>query len=188
MRYRFLSAAILAFTFAIPALAQQDQPPIDLFLGYTHSSNFDTGLNGWIFSGNVNFSDYLGIEGDISGHYGSHGLGGLPVLIPGVPRSVDTNMYNYNFGPRFTWRSPDQPFNVFGHVLFGGGHASISASGIPSQSDSSYTWVLGGGADYNFNTNWAGRAQLDYLHTNFFSNGEGHERFSVGLVYRFGSR
>ncbi|HYX52746.1 MAG TPA: outer membrane beta-barrel protein [Candidatus Limnocylindrales bacterium] len=186
MRFRFFSIAILAFIFTVPALAQQEQPPFDVFAGYSHSSNFDTGLNGWIFSGNYDFSQYLGVEGDFSGHYGSHGLGGLPILLPGVPSSVNTNMYNYNFGPRFTWRSPEQPFNVFGHLLFGGGHASISAPGVASQSDSSYTWVLGGGADYNFNNNWAGRAQFDYLHTNFFSNGEGHPRISFGIVYRLG--
>lgn len=186
MRYRLFAIAILSSILSIPALAQQDQPPIDVFAGFSHSSNFDTGLNGWIVSGNYDFSEYLGLEGDISGHYGSHGLGGLPIILPGVPSNVNTSMYSYNFGPRFTWRSPEQPFNVFGHVLFGGAHASVSASGVPSVSDSSYSWVLGGGADYNFNTNWAGRAQLDYLHTNFFSNGEGHPRFSIGLVYRFG--
>jgi opacity protein-like surface antigen len=184
MKYSLLAIAILVF--AVPALAQQEQPPIDVFAGYSHSSNFDTGLNGWIIAGNYDFSEYFGFEGEISGHYGGIGLGGLPIILPGAPSHVNTSMHNYNVGPRITWRSPEQPFNVFGHLLFGASHASISATGVPSQGDTAYSWVLGGGLDYNFNTNWAGRAQLDYLHTNFFDNGQGHPRFAIGLVYRFG--
>jgi hypothetical protein len=44
---------------------------------------------------------------------------------------------------------------------------------------------LGGGADYNFTRNWAGRAQLDLLRTNFFSRGGNHGRIAFGVVYRF---
>lgn len=191
MKYRFLPlVVILALTFcglSPAAHAQQDeQPPIDIFGGYSRSSNFDTGLNGWIVSGNLNFARNLGVEGDISGHYGKHGLGGLPIIIPNLPSDVTTNMHNFDFGPRYTWRSEDHPFNVFGHLLFGVSHANLHAPGIADDSDSSFSWVLGGGGDYNFRPNWAARAQLDYLHTDFFSNGEGHPRFSLGLVYRLG--
>jgi hypothetical protein len=191
MKFRYLSLiATFAFIFLslAPALhAQQDeQPPIDAFFGYSRTSNFDTSLNGWILSGNLNFARNLGIEGDISGHYGDHGLGGLPIIIPNLPGSVKTNMYNFDFGPRYTWRSPDRPFNVFGHLLFGVSHANISATGVNDDGDTAFSWVLGAGGDYNFRPNWAARAQLDYLHTDFFSNGEGHPRFSIGLVYRLG--
>ncbi|HET6934046.1 MAG TPA: outer membrane beta-barrel protein [Candidatus Angelobacter sp.] len=191
MKARVLSLFVFALFVSVISFAQtgsDEQPPLDVFAGYSHSSNFDTGLNGWILSANYNLgSSWLGIEGDFSGHYGSHGLGGLPIVIAGLPSSVHTNLYNYDFGPRVTWRSPSQPFNAFGHLLFGGSHASVSASGVPSVSDTSFSWVLGGGADYNFNANWAGRAQLDLLHTNFFSNGESHPRFSIGIVYRLGT-
>ena len=164
-----------------------EQPPIDLFAGYSHTSNFDTGLNGWIVAGNYNLSNsWLGIEGEISGHYGSQNLSALPIIIPGAPASVTNSEYNYDFGPRITWRAPDQPVNVFGHLLFGGSHAKISASGI-DQTDGSFSWILGGGADYNFSANWAGRAQLDLLHTSFFDDGKFHPRISLGLVYRFGT-
>ena len=95
-------------------------------------------------------------------------------------------MYNFDFGPRFTWRSEDRPFNIFGHLLFGVSHANISATGVNDNGDTSFSWVLGAGGDYNFRPQWAARAQLDYLHTDFFSNGEGHPRFSIGLVYRLG--
>ncbi len=179
--------ALIATLSASAQTGSDEQPPFDVFAGYSHTSNFDTGLNGWIVSGNYNLNNsWLGIEGDISGHYGSQNLSALPIIIPGAPVSVTNSEYNYDFGPRITWRAPDQPVNVFGHLLFGGSHTKISAAGI-DQTDGAFSWILGGGGDYNFNANWAGRAQLDLLHTNFFSDGKFHPRISLGLVYRLGT-
>ncbi len=61
MKHRSLSLiAILTLTLACVApvayAQQQDQPPIDAFLGYSRTSNFDTSLNGWILSGNLNWA------------------------------------------------------------------------------------------------------------------------------------
>jgi opacity protein-like surface antigen len=190
MRVRLLSAFVLfCLLISVSAFAQtgsDELQPFDFFAGYSHTSNFDTGLNGWILSGNYNFNNsWLGAEGEISGHYGSQNLSALPIIIPGAPSSVDNSLHNFNFGPRVTWRSPDQPIFAFGHLLFGASHAKISAAGV-SDTDTSFSWVLGGGADYNFNANWGGRAQLDLLHTNFFDDGKSHARISLGLVYRMG--
>lgn len=191
MKARLLSPLFLFLVFAtVSSFCQtgsDEQPPFDVYAGYSYASNFGTALNGWIVTANYQLGgSWLGIEGDISGHYGSQNISALPILLPGAPSSVDSNLYNYNFGPRVTWRAPDQPFNVFGHLLFGGSHTNVSTAGI-SQSDGAFSWVLGGGGDYNFNANWAARAQLDLLHTDFFSKGESHPRFSLGIVYRLGS-
>ena len=190
MKARLLSLFVFILCASVASFCQtgsDEQPPFDIFAGYSHTSDFSTGLNGWILAGNYQFGQsWLGVEGEISGHYGSQNIGALPIILPGAPVSVDNSMYNYDFGPRVTWRAPDQPFNVFGHLLFGGSHTKISAAGI-SQTDGAFSWVLGGGADYNFSANWAARGQLDLLHTDFFSNGASHPRFSIGLVYRLGS-
>src|SRR5690242_7394401 len=112
MRARLLSdfvMLVLASTSSVFAQTGADeQPPIDVFAGFSHSSNFSTGLNGWIVVGNypVNNS-WLGVEGEISGHYGSQNLSALPILIPGAPSSVDNSLHNFDFGPRVTWRAPD---------------------------------------------------------------------------------
>jgi opacity protein-like surface antigen len=190
MKARLLPAIVVLFLMtsssAFAQTGSDEQPPFDMYFGYSHSSNFSTGLNGWIVAANYNLNNsWLGVEGEISGHYGSQNLGALPILLPGAPTSVDNSLHNFDFGPRVTWRAPDQPINAFGHLLFGASHAKVSAAGV-SQSDTAFSWVLGGGADYNFNARWAGRAQLDLLHTNFFSNGESHPRISLGLVYRLG--
>jgi opacity protein-like surface antigen len=190
MKARLLAAIVVLFLMmsssAFAQTGSDEQPPFDMYFGYSHSSNFSTGLNGWIVAANYNLNNsWLGVEGEISGHYGSQNLGALPILLPGAPTSVDNSLHNFDFGPRVTWRAPDQPINAFGHLLFGASHAKVSAAGV-SQSDTAFSWVLGGGADYNFNARWAGRAQLDLLHTNFFSNGESHPRISLGLVYRLG--
>lgn len=185
----FLSLLLLSLGLsgaAVGQTGQDEQPPFDVFAGYSHSSNFDTGLNGWIVAANYNLGgSWLGVEGEFSGHYGSQNLSALPIILPGSPAKVDSSLYNYDFGPRVTWRSPEEPFQAFGHLLFGASHANISAVGV-SDSDSAFSWVLGAGADYNFNVRWAGRAQLDLLHTDFFSKGESHPRLSIGLVFRLG--
>jgi opacity protein-like surface antigen len=181
-----LFVAIFSIALCNAQVSPDEQPPIDVFAGYSHSSNFHTGLNGWILSGNYTLgTSWVGVEGEFSGHYGTQNLSALPLLVPGTPLKITSNLYNYDFGPRVTWRSPKQPFNAFGHFLFGGSRAGLSAAGI-SDNDTSFSWVLGGGGDYNISPRWAGRAQLDLLHTNFFSNGGSHPRFSVGLVFRFG--
>ena len=187
MRNSKLVLVLFVMICALPVFAQSDQS-IDVFAGYSYASNFDTSLNGWIVSGNYNFPDsWLGLEGEISGHYGTNHLGisGLPLPIPST--ALHTSLHNYDFGPRVTFRNPDDKFDAFGHFLLGASHARADANGV-ADSDTSFSWVLGGGGDYNINERWAGRAQLDLLRTDFFSNGQSHPRLSVGIVYRFGSR
>ncbi|HEU5415723.1 MAG TPA: hypothetical protein VFW31_18295, partial [Candidatus Angelobacter sp.] len=45
---------------SLPSFAQtgsDDQPPFDVFAGFSHSSNFGTGLNGWILAGNYSLNN-----------------------------------------------------------------------------------------------------------------------------------
>ena len=64
------------------------------------------------------------------------------------------------------------------------GVAHASADGGPSSTGAG--WVIGGGVDYNLNSNFAIRPiQLDYHGAHLFSNTQKDARYSVGLVYRF---
>lgn len=64
-------------------------------------------------------------------------------------------------------------------------HTNVNAAGV-GEGNTSFSWVLGGEADYNIAKAWAGCVQLDLLHTNFFQSGQNHGRLSLGVVYRFG--
>ena len=78
---------------------------VEVFGGYTfmHNDNRpDSNLNGWEFSGQYKFTDWLGVVGDFDGHYG----GG-------------TAKYNYLFGPQISFPARVSPFI---HLLVGGSH------------------------------------------------------------------
>ena len=167
---------IIIFVAALSVAAMaQDEPKGEIFGGYSHMSH-RIGLDGWIVSGSYNPWAHAGLEADVSGHYGTDRIVGV---------RLDNTVYNYNFGPRFFTSTGVERLTVFGHILVGGSHITSKLLGI-SQSDSSFSWVLGGGADLKLSSDWAARGQLDLIRTGFFDSGSNDGRFSVGLVYRFG--
>jgi opacity protein-like surface antigen len=140
----------------------------DVFIGYSllngdtfsHASGWEAALTG-------NFNDWFGLKADLGGNYKSEG-------------GVGAREYNILFGPQLHHNV--EKFTVFVHGLLGVAHASID--GGPSSTGAG--WVIGGGADYNLNSNWAIRpVQLDYHGAHTFSNTQTDARYSVGLVYRF---
>lgn len=140
----------------------------DVFIGYSllngdtfsHASGWEAALTG-------NFNDWFGLKADLGGNYKSEG-------------GVGAREYNILFGPQLHHNV--EKFTVFVHGLLGVAHASLD--GGPSSTGAG--WVIGGGADYNLNSNWAIRpVQLDYHGAHTFSNTQTDARYSVGLVYRF---
>lgn len=168
-----------------PLWAQNETPRVDLYGGYSHASNFGVGMSGWIATVNYDVNRWLGIEGDFNGEYGSQSLGAAAIILPTVPNSIRSRMHSFNFGPSATYRAGK--YDAFGHLLFGFSHTNLNAAGA-SEGDTSFSWILGGGADYNFTPTWAARGQLDLLRTNFFSRGANHARLSFGVVYRLGTQ
>lgn len=182
-----LLLSFFVFTSAFLFAQSNEVPPIDIFGAYSHSSNFGVGESGWLGSANYNLAPNLGVEADLSGGYGTKDLGTIAVVLPSVPNSLHSRMHSFNVGPRYTYRpSSTNNADAFGHLLFGFSHTNVSATGA-SQSDTSYSWVLGGGGDYFFTDHLGGRAQLDLLRTNFFGHGDNHARVALGVVYRFGT-
>jgi opacity protein-like surface antigen len=189
-RIQLATIAILALAatvcvLAIPGCAQTESPHrVDLFGGYSHTGNYNIGQSGWIASANYNLTSILGVEADLSGNYGTQDLGGAAAILPNVPNSLHSRMHSFNVGPSGTYRAESGKYNLFGHLLFGTSHTNVSAAGVGDGS-TSFSWILGGGADYNFTPKWAARAQLDLLRTDFFSHGNNHGRIGLGIVYRF---
>jgi opacity protein-like surface antigen len=177
-----LATTLVVFS-CLSLMAQQDAPRVDIFGGYSHVGNFDIGLNGWLASANLSVNRWFGLEADVSGHYGSESLGSAVVILPGVPNQINSRMHNFDAGPSVTYRSTK--YNAFGHFLLGVSHTNVNAAGLGS-GDTSFSWVLGGGADYNLTNSWAARFQVDLLRTSFFKTDESHGRVALGVVYRFG--
>jgi hypothetical protein len=140
----------------------------DVFVGYSllngdtlsHGSGWEAALTG-------NLNDWFGLKADLGGNYKSFGGG-------------SAREYNILFGPQLSHRV--EKFNVFVHGLLGVAHASVD--GGPSSTGAG--WVIGGGADYNLNSNFAIRpVQLDYHGAQLFSNNQSDALNSLGHVYRF---
>lgn len=175
---------LAAFFLTAPLWAQTETPWLDVAGEYAHASNFNVGMSGWLGSATLNLTRNFGVEGDLNGEYGSNNLGAASLILPTVPSSINSRMHSFNVGPNGIYRR--DKYDAFGHLLFGFSHTNINASGV-GQGSTSFSWVLGGGADYNFSPKWAARFQLDLLRTHFFSLAANHARVGLGVVYHIGA-
>ena len=176
---KFALVFSLAAMFVATAFAQtsdRGRGTGDLYVGYAHLSG-DVGKNGWNATGTYNFSRYLGLEGDIGGYYGSTSL---------LTINAKNHEYSFMAGPKVRFETQNPKFIPWGHFLLGVGHSSLNTNVAVNSSDTAFTWILGGGADYVFRPQWAGRAKFDLYHDDYFSTGETHARLGFGIVYRWG--
>ena len=159
---------IVLFGATLPAKAA-DYPTSELFAGFRYTS-FGGQANGFGWGGSwaYNFHQNFGLAAELGGVYGSSG-------------GTSFTFHDVLVGPRVTLRG--NQFNVFAHVLGGGGF--VTASGIGA--GSGFVFAAGGGLDYNVSKTLALRlAQVDYLGL----TGGGvlsSIRAQTGVVFRFGN-
>jgi hypothetical protein len=185
---KILLSTVLVFLAPLAVAAQDEYPRAEVFGGYSYfRANPDgSNLNGWDASVAINLTNWFGVEGDFSGHYGSPEVFGFNIPF------VDINSYTFMAGPKLAYRSG--LVTPFAHFLIGAARASTGAFGV-SVSDSALATVVGGGIDINLNRSIAIRAiQADYLMTRFptdtfsFNDRQDNFRFSAGLVVKLGNR
>jgi long-subunit fatty acid transport protein len=109
--------------------------------------------------------------------------------------AVKSHLQSFLVGPRifFSTKWTDKhKLNPFGEAQFGVPHLhqKVTQVNVPSvsASDSAFSWMLGGGADYLFSPHWSGRANLDLLRTHLANQGQSRLRLVLGVTYAFGSR
>ena len=167
-----LVGVMMIFLFAWGASAQI-LPKGNVFVGYSYN-RLDLGggdhanLNGWIGSAELKFFPFIGIVGDVSGHYGA-------------PNGIKTHEYNFLAGPRLSLSLGKTRFFI--HALGGGARMSTSIAGF-SDSDTSFAYAAGAGFDHKLSIfRW--RVQGDYLRTKLFGAQQSDVRLSTGLVFNF---
>lgn len=109
--------------------------------------------------------------------------------------ATKSHLQSVLIGPRVffttTWTDKHK-LNPFGEAQFGASHLSqdVTQVGMPtlSASDSAFTWMLGGGADYLLSSHWSGRANVDFLRTHLANAGQSRLRLVLGIRYTFGGR
>jgi opacity protein-like surface antigen len=194
------AASIAVALFVFVGLASAQIPSGNVFLGFsyerTSSSEFsssvvgstigDSNLHGWEASFEGKLVPLLGIVGDVSGHYGSQNFieviptpvgGGGPITV-----NVTGHEQEYLAGPRLS--IPVGKFRPFGEAMVGAAHIHTGGT-LPTPSNTSFAYALGGGLDYRLFGPLAARVEGDYLRTRFFSSTQNNFRLSVGAVLRF---
>jgi hypothetical protein len=142
-------------------------------------------MYGWNVNGVYNLYRFVGVAFDVSGVYNiqtspSENIG-----------NATTQVYPFLVGPRF-YPFGHRKLTPFGQLLFGGGYQRLSApllNPFPAAvvTSTGYAWEGGFGVDYTFRNHWAIRLiEVDYLNTYFNGGGQGSERATIGVVYRWG--
>jgi hypothetical protein len=189
---KFILSILLLLLVPLAATAQPDYPKAEVFGGYSFFRANPDGINmhGWEASVTGNITQWFGVEGDFSGHYGSPNVFGFDIPY------VNVSSHTFMAGPKLTFRT--DTIAPFAHFLIGAARASTGAFGA-SVSDSALAAVVGGGIDIRLNDTLAIRAiQADYLMTRFrtgpqiffsgFDERQNNFRLSAGLVIKLGSR
>jgi len=178
---------LLAVPFA--AMAQPEYPPAEVFGGYSYFRANPEGFNlhGWNASVTGNITHWFGIEGDVSGHYGS------PSDRFGTIPGIDIDQYNFLAGPRLAYRTGS--ITPFAHFLIGAARAGTHDEFFDdTTTDWALATVIGGGLDINVSRSLAIRvAQADWLMTRFDTGYWGDDRqhnfrFSAGIIFKLGSK
>ncbi len=189
------AACIGVVLFLFAGLANAQIPSGDVFLGFsyerTNSSEFSPNLigttlsspnlHGWEASFEGKIVPFVGIVGDVSGHYGSQNFTeATPNGLLNI--NVTGHEQEYLVGPRLS--IPVGKFTPFAEVMVGAAHIHTGGT-LPGPSNTSFAYALGGGLDYRLFGPVAARVEGDYLRTKFFSSTQNNLRLAAGVVFRF---
>ena len=126
---------------------------------YMYTSG-DFGLNGYDLGAAWRFSPRASIALNYDSGYDTSLIGTFELTSVGQI-SVKNHLQNFLVGPRIFFapkKIKKYKFDPFAEVQFGGSHLNtqIQQVGVPSQSasDSAFTWMLGGGGEYNLDSHW----------------------------------
>ena len=190
------AAGIAGVLFLFAGLASAQIPSGNIFLGFSYERTNSTAfsgsnlvtttfshpnLHGWEASFEGKVLPLVGIVGDVSGHYGSQSF---VEVTPNGPQSINVTGHEqeYLVGPRLS--IPVGKFTPFAELMVGAAHIHTGGT-LPSPSNTSFAYALGGGLDYRIFRPIALRVEGDYLRTKFFSTRQNNFRLSAGVVFRF---
>jgi opacity protein-like surface antigen len=210
---RLLLLAVLIVGSASMAFAQTaDYNKVEFFGGFSHN-RVDTGIddsepelsdiineregfNGFNTSITGNISRYVGLKGDLSGHFKKKTV---PVGGTTASLDIDSSVFNFLGGVQIKDNAKDAgTFKPFAHALIGAARvrnkvnfsnnfcAAISPSPCPANftdSETGLSAAIGGGLDIRANERIDIRAiQFDYNPTRVFDSTQHNFRIGVGIV------
>jgi opacity protein-like surface antigen len=181
----FLATAILCTT----ARGQG----LELHGGWAHITG-DFGTDGFNVGAAWWFTNRITIAADYDSTWDTSTLSTFAFTSVGAI-VVKSHLQEGLFGPRIffstDWTTRHK-LTPFGEAQFGVTHLyqKVQQVNVPSvaASDTAFSWMLGGGAEYLLSPHWSARGNLDFLRTHLSNQGQSRLRLVIGVVYTFSSR
>ena len=158
--------------------------------GWAHVTG-NNGTDGFDVRAAWFFTKRVSIAGDYESTWDTTNLGTFAFTSVGA-LAVHSHLQDALFGPRifFATKWTDKyKLNPFGELQLGVSHLNqkVTSQTMPSVSgsDSAFSWMLGGGADYRLSSHFSARGNLDFLRTHLFNQGQSHLRLVLGIDYSF---
>jgi hypothetical protein len=198
MKSRHLFLLFLSVLLSTPLFSQASESilnkrNLELSGGWVHSTG-NNGLDGFNLGASLWFNRRVSIAFSYDHAGDTSTLGNFGLTSAGLV-TINSHLQNWLIGPRVffpTKKVKRFDLDPFGEFQIGGTYLSqkISQAGVGSSSasDTAYSWMLGGGADYVLSPHWAARANLDLLRTHLSDMGQTRLRFVLGVAYTFRRR
>lgn len=180
-------ATVIVIAVLSPTLSAQN---IELSGGWAHLTG-NNGVDGFDVGAAAMFTSRIGIALNYDDTWDTSTIGAFELSSLGLT-TASSHLQNFLVGPRvfFAQKKIKKKYvlSPFGEAQFGGSHLNQKlqqqGTGLQqSASDSGFTWMLGGGADYVVAPHWALRGNLDFVRTHFVNSGQSHLRFVLGVAY-----
>ena len=182
-------AALLLWLLECAAIAQASNPS-NIFGGYSfEGANLFSGqhanLNGWHVSAESKLRRFVGVVGDVSGHYGS-ALVFNPdcgnISLPGCFPNNRVSQYYFQFGFRGSYEIGK--IRPYAEAL-GGGVYTVETTLGASNTRISFAETLAAGLDYRITHRFGWRLEAGWLVSGSTASRQNNVRASTGLVVRF---
>jgi Domain of unknown function (DUF4440)/Outer membrane protein beta-barrel domain len=186
---------LLLLTFLVPLVLPQtvQGQGLELGGGWSHVTG-DNGTDGFNVGAAWWFTKRVTMAADYDSTWDTSSLTNFAFTqVGGV--ATKSHLQSILIGPRVffsTAWTDKHKLNPFGEAQFGASHLNqkVTQTNTPSfsASDSAFSWMLGGGVDYSFNSHWSARANLDFLRTHLANEGQSRLRLVLGIRYTIGNR
>jgi hypothetical protein len=188
-RTRIALAALLLSLLECAAAAQNSNPS-NVFAGYSfEGTNLFSGqhanMSGWNVSAESKLRRFIGVVGDVSGHYGSAivfnpdcGNISRPACFP----NNRISQYYFQFGVRGSYGIGK--IRPYAEALVGGNYTIETALGV-SNTRVSFAETVAAGLDYHITRRFGWRLEAGWLGSGSTASRQKSLRASTGLVVRF---
>jgi hypothetical protein len=202
---RFFLAAFAIAAISLMCPARSGAQDLEVSGGWEHATS-DFGVDGFNLGAAWFFQPRLALAAQYDGMWDTSRVGAFEFTSVGAIVS-QSHLQDFLVGPRFYFpvytinntnnsnRSRNHKvyrLYPFAEAQFGVSHLhqTIQAGLTPpvANSDSAFSWMLGGGVEYPLSDHWSARGNLDLLRTHLNASAQSRLRLGVGIAYTFGER